>query len=144
MAGEFSGNGVWYCRAPVNVWTQLTAADASSVVMTGTDCVVGEFPGSGVWTCDNGDWCQLTAVDAVTLEGDCYDGTFGASFDGYGTYSYDTGGDAWTQLSTDTADNLASDGSDYAASYQDSGTWSYDDTSGWTQIDGDTSSFGNY
>ena len=145
LACEFPGNGVWYFTAQQGTWTQLTAADASTVVMSSPGCVVGEFPGNGVWMCYNYSWCQLTGVDAQALCGDGTDGTFGASFDDYGTYSCDTSGDSWTQLSTDTADDIATDGSDYSASYQDSGTCQYDDTSGqWTQIDGDTSDICNY
>jgi hypothetical protein len=68
LVGQFGSQGVWEFNRSLNTWVQLTAANASLLVVDHDGDVAAEFKGYGVWLYQPAaGWRQLNGVDATLL-----------------------------------------------------------------------------
>jgi hypothetical protein len=168
VVAEFPGQGVWYYG--LSGWTQLTAANATSLAMASTltpvwhwpgpvlsyeigpPVVAAAFAGYGVWRIglDNagvGTWSQLTASDA-TMVGINRAGAVVGEFPGWGVWTFsDAGtggyGPGWNQLTAADAAMVGIDGNgNVYGQFGVDGVW-YDQVGSWNLLTAsNASSFG--
>jgi hypothetical protein len=149
LAAEFPGQGVWLYNGN---WQQITANNASQVVVDGRGEVVAEFPGQGVWLYSGTGWQQLTANNAASLDmasSFAYDRFHNyytvtrvvAEFPGQGLWEYASSAGyyaspgTWTQLTANNASTEAiNGGGGVVAEFPGWGVWLYGVGGGWQQL----------
>jgi hypothetical protein len=135
VVGQFGNTGVWQFDQRAGFWSQLTAANATTLAVDSQGDVAGTFKGAGVWRYKRytSSWTQIGTSDASALVMDPL-GDIAGAFPGAGIW-YFRPAFGWTQIGTGNASVLSVDAAgDVAGTFPGHGIWLYRAAVGFQQI----------